>query len=218
MSNEEIISALRNAVEHGDTLQSAVQIMINSGYDYNEVQEASKYVGGAPTIPEPKPEEQLVMPEEKKNFSSKLKFWKKNKSQQHPMENMTPQQPIQQIIHQQTTPQLPQNTQQITQEQIKQSFKQPFRQSTQQIFQQPIKKSTPYPTQQPPRQQVPRQVPRQTPQIRPRPGALSREIKKIKPTRQGYTKEIILLIILLILIGFLAATIIFKDKILAWFA
>ena len=46
MVNEDIVTALRNAVNNGESLDSAVQIMINSGYDQREVYEASQFVGG----------------------------------------------------------------------------------------------------------------------------------------------------------------------------
>jgi len=217
MPNEEIVSALRNAIDHGETLQSAVQLMINSGYNLEEVQEASRFIGsGTLSMQEIKPEEQLTMPEEK---SSKFKFWAKNEPEnkiiQQPKQQFQPQfqqKPIQSIQKPVQPPvqQLPQYSQQVTQEQIKQSFQQPFKQYPQ----------IPRPAQQYPPQQYPQvmQAPRPTPQLIPRPGELSREIQKIQPAKQSYLKEIILLIILLILIGILAATIFFKDKILGWFA
>src|SRR4030042_4473765 len=161
MPNEEIISALRNAIDHGESLQFAVQIMINSGYNSNEVQEASKFVGGISNIHEPTPEEQLTMPEEKKNLSSKFKFFGKNNSQNKtisPMQTQYLQQPQltpfqtqsfqqhvqlppqQQPFPQQSKQQLPQYSKQITQAQIKQSFQhpqQPLQQLYSQQFQQP---------------------------------------------------------------------------------
>ena len=45
MVNEDIVTALRNAINNGESLDSAVQIMINSGYDSKEVYEASQLVG-----------------------------------------------------------------------------------------------------------------------------------------------------------------------------
>jgi len=213
MQIEEIISALRNAIEHGESLESAVQIMINSGYNPEEVHEASKFIGGVLSMQEPRPEEQLMLPEQKKNFSSKFKFWGKKQTEnqiiqqpktQYPQQSFQKiQQPSQQSSQQPKQQQFQQMPQQPTPAQIKQSFQQPFQQYPP-LFQQPQK------FQQPMQQPILRQA--------PRPGELSREIQKIKPAKQGYMKEIILLIILLILIGVLAATIFFKDKILAWFA
>tara|TARA_Y100000034_G_scaffold120677_1_gene163897 strand:+ start:3553 stop:4050 length:498 start_codon:yes stop_codon:yes gene_type:complete len=84
MANEEIITGLRNAIDHGDSLQKAVEIMINSGYNALEVKEASKYIGGGSLhMQQPKPEEHLTMPSKKPGFLSKLKpnFSKKPKQQ-----------------------------------------------------------------------------------------------------------------------------------------
>jgi len=238
MPNEEMLSALKNAIDHGESLQSAVQIMINSGYNSEEVQEASRFIGGTLSMQEIMPEEQLTMPEEK---PSKFKFWAKDKKQDQTSQTMQTQQPRQQTSQfkqpiqqypqkmqsiQQPVQQLPQYSQQITQAQIKQSFQHPMQQYPQsfqqpQKFQQPVQQypqQISQPAQQYPQQQIPRQAPKSTLQLTPRQGELSREIQKIKPAKQGYMKEIILLIILLILIGVLAATIFFKDKILAWFS
>ncbi len=44
MVNEEILTALRNAIDHGENMDSACQILINSGYNEKEVQEASQFV------------------------------------------------------------------------------------------------------------------------------------------------------------------------------
>lgn len=274
MPNEEILSALKNAIDHGESLESAVQIMIDSGYNSEEVQEASKFIkSGTLSMQEIMPEEHLTMPEEKENLVSRFKFWKKNKEQnkpsqiiQKPFESMRlsseplnnqkiiptqtikaqqlqtqqypiqqyPQQPIKQAPQQiqplpppmrQSVQQLPQYPQQITQAQIKQSFQHPIEPYSQQIqpiqqtqkFEQPIKQYSQYP-QQNIQQQTLTQVPRPMPRLISRQGELSREIKKIKPAKQGYMKEIILLIILLVLIGVLVTTILFKDTILGWFA
>ena len=43
--DEEILTGLRNAIEHGESLQEAMQVMVNSGYGAREVQEASKFIG-----------------------------------------------------------------------------------------------------------------------------------------------------------------------------
>ncbi len=120
MPNEEIITALRNSVERGESLQTAMQIMVNSGYNPREVQAASKYVGGAPVNMQIKPEEQLTMPE-KKSFFSRFK-----RHQTKPgIKQSVPQQPVQQIPPAQL-PQLPATTQRI-------SPKQEARQIRQQI-------------------------------------------------------------------------------------
>jgi len=143
MLNEDIITSLRNAVERGESLQDAVNVMINSGYNPAEVQEASKYIGyGAlpdVKIKTPKtqltsnPGEELVMPEQK-----------------------------------------------------------PF-------FQNPAKYS-------------------RTPAVQNNSHSLSRELEKIKPSKPSHSKEIFLIIILLILVGILIGTFLYRDAILGWFS
>ena len=46
MVNEDIVTALRNAVDKGEPLESAAKIMINSGYNPREIHEASQFIGG----------------------------------------------------------------------------------------------------------------------------------------------------------------------------
>jgi DNA polymerase III alpha subunit (gram-positive type) len=241
MPNEEILTVLRNSIEHGDSLESSMQIMINSGYNLQEVQEASKFISsGSLNIQEQKPDEELTMPEQKKSFVSKLMFWKKqNKNQiQKPSESMKlsstslnqkknniskteeiQQQTIQQPTQIQQQPQIPQQipTQQIQQPQqqlISQQPQQPIPQQipTQQISQQVQRAQVPQQTQITPQIQT---IP-QTPPI-PIPGELSKDLQKIKPQKKSRKKEIILLIILLILIGTLALSIIYRQTILGWF-
>jgi hypothetical protein len=66
MVNEDIITALRNAVSKGEPLDHAIGVMIQSGYNPDEVHEASRYVSsGVTPMLEPKPQEQLTMPQEK---------------------------------------------------------------------------------------------------------------------------------------------------------
>ena len=70
MVKEEIVTSLKNAIEHGENLEIAIQTLINSGYDSNEVHEASRYVGGGVIGQiETKDDEELLMPEEKGFFS-----------------------------------------------------------------------------------------------------------------------------------------------------
>lgn len=68
MVNEDILTALRNAVEHGESFQSAANILINSGYNPREVQEASNYLGSGITSQETRPHEELTMPAKKNIF------------------------------------------------------------------------------------------------------------------------------------------------------
>ncbi len=141
MINEEIMTGLRNAIEHGDSLQNAMQIMMNSGYNPTEVQEASKFfAGGILNKNQPKPEEQLTMPEKKPGFFSKLKKGTKKIVQQS-------KQPINQTQILQQTPQtkipLPaqntENIQQSMQSLQSQQSKKPLAQQLQKI--KPPKKS-----------------------------------------------------------------------------
>lgn len=233
MVNEEIVTALRNAVEHGEPLQDAMQIMMNSGYSPIEVQEASKYVGGgALHLQQANPEEHLVMPLQKSRISN-IAFWRnKNPAQQQPVQQpqiiqtqqFPPQQPRQQFQAQQpiqqpqmqqlqTQPLPVQQNQQQFQQQIKQT--QQFQQQTTQLVQQPqnqIQFQQPK-VEQFPVQQIPPPFTTQQSSL-----PLAKQLEKIKPPRRGYLKEIILLVILLLLIGALIATILYKDTILRWFS
>jgi len=200
--NQDIITSLRNAIDHGDSLESAKQIMINSGYNPQDVEKASQFIaGGVTQNQQPQLGEQLTMPNQKKSFLSKFKL-----GQKKPI-------PIQQTIAtpvQQTTTTLAQPLQQI-----------PV--SPKQIKQEIIARPK-MPAQQVPRtiQQV-NQQPKQ-PQIIQAPtlGSVAtptqKELQKIKPKQPGHTKEIMLLVLLLALIGILITTIVLKDTILGWFS
>lgn len=62
MVNEDIVTGLKNAVARGESLQNAIQILINSGYNPVEVNEASRYIqGGVISDLEPKKDEYLMM-------------------------------------------------------------------------------------------------------------------------------------------------------------
>jgi len=209
MATEEIVTALRNAIDHGESLQEAIQILLNSGYSSKEVLEASNYVGGGVLANhQMRPEEQLTMPNEKKmftkpSFSSYSENYSKDYSvaQKNSEQNPYVQQYSQQLAQQQNSPvqQLPAPAQQR------------FSQQSQQIrnaISQPMA---------PP--QFPHQNKNQSfPEPRIRAGELSRELEKIKPKSQGYTKEIILLVILLILVTILGATFFLRETIIGWFA
>jgi hypothetical protein len=67
--NEDIITALKNGISRGEPLDHSKKILINSGYNSREVEEASKYVSsGVTSTLEIKPEEHLIMPEKKSLF------------------------------------------------------------------------------------------------------------------------------------------------------
>ena len=55
MVNEDIVTALKNAIDRGESLESAMQILINSGYGLQDVEEASYYISkGAISMTEKK--------------------------------------------------------------------------------------------------------------------------------------------------------------------
>lgn len=197
MVNEEIITALKNAIEHGDALQVAAQILVNSGYNAKEVEEASRYIGGVSLNLQPRPDENLTMATKKNILGSPIS---KPPQIEQPQKGPIPvmQRPIQQqrafasqntnIPRQNISPQVvprqqgsPMNFQQ--QRPMQQLQNPIISQPSQPIYQQ---------------QQV----------IAAQP--LPREIYP----KQSHTKEIILLIILLFLVGVLISTFIFKDAIL----
>jgi hypothetical protein len=168
MVNEDILTALKNAVDHGDNLDSAKQIMINSGYNAEEVNEASQFIGGGVMVDQQQtPNEELLMPNQRPSLRSKFKFGNKNQTpnpvvqnpQQIPPQNVTPisTPPVQPVIQQESKP--------------------------------PIGFSS-----------------------------TQKQLKQIAPRKSKHGKEIVLLIVLLILIGFLVTTILLKNTILGWFS
>jgi len=82
MVNEEILTSLKNSLERGEDLQTAMKILINSGYNPKEVQEASLFIGGATSYLEQKPEEYFTMPNEKKFVKQKTEY-KQNEKIMH---------------------------------------------------------------------------------------------------------------------------------------
>ena len=65
MVNEDIVTSLKNAVAKGESLENAKQVMINSGYNSQEIEEASNFIGGVASKLETKPDEHLTMPSQK---------------------------------------------------------------------------------------------------------------------------------------------------------
>ena len=161
--DQDIITALRNGIENGESLQLTKQILINSGYNPQEVDEASKYVGnGVMPMLQIRPDEQLIMPEKKFLFINNQRPLQQNRTIQREF-------------------------QRIKQEVSQKGQSPPQQFSTQQIpYQQPMMSQT--------------------------------YTQNIPPQKKSWTKEIVLFIILLILIGVLTMTIIFKDKILSFLA
>jgi hypothetical protein len=61
--NEEIVGGLKNAIEHGNSLKSAMMSFFNAGYDRKEIEEAAATLLDYPII---KPEFKTPEPETKK--------------------------------------------------------------------------------------------------------------------------------------------------------
>lgn len=189
MVNQEITTALKNSVERGESLKTAMQIMINSGYNAQEVQEASKYIGGAQANIQIKPEEQLTMPE-KKSFMSRFK--------KKPVKTSKPiPQPVQKVKPVQGPVQQPQL---ISPPPKQNMYKQEARQIRKQITE--------------PNPMLPKvEISNQEEKV-----PLAKQLNKLVPKKHGHGKEIFLLIILLVLIGLLIGTIFLKDTIIGWFS
>ena len=217
MVNEEIVTVLRNAVNKGDSLQHAIQVLVNSGYDAQQVQEASKYVqGGSMQNLQPKPDEQLIMAQNKNLLNRQQPNQQNPQMQQNQMtqqQRTQSQQRMQQAMNQ---PKQPMNQldqmQQIKPTNEKDPFaSQPVNQNEIQKLAQPMNPQTPtvQPMAQPNMQQNTTQQPRnfQDPTQKEKP-------PEIKIKKKSHKKEIILLIILLALIGILASTIFFRESIL----
>jgi hypothetical protein len=82
MANPDLITALQNAIDRGESLEEAVTILINSGYNTKEVQEASHYIGrGVLSSAKPRQGEELTMLSQKNSFKS-LKPWNQNNEPQ----------------------------------------------------------------------------------------------------------------------------------------
>lgn len=84
MLNEDIITSLNNAVVRGESLQNAVQILINSGYNPAQVYEASRYIQrGAMNNLEPKSDEFLRMAQN----NSQINQYNKDSQKQNNFQN-----------------------------------------------------------------------------------------------------------------------------------
>ena len=170
MVNEDITTALKNAVINGESLQTAIQILINSGYNPREVNEASHYISQGAMV----------------NLQS---YPEESSQQQYQQQNM-----------------------QLNQNQMQNSF-----QNQQQSFQ---KTSQVYQNQQ--MQNQLRQPSWQNNYQQPFAGQNLQQINTQNqmlrsPNKRSYTKEIILVGILIILLGILASTFIFRESILSFF-
>ena len=225
MVNNDIITALKNSIEHGDSLQNAINVLINSGYNSQEVYEASKFVGGgALNLQQIKPTEQFTMPSkgflprspvipqaipiQKAIPNSSQTFYQSQTSQQ-----------VQKNIQNNSNPfYQPQTVEQNKNSQIPVQYQQQApiqnsKQEIQQIKQEISSQNTMPPISPPSIYSAPAfsSQPKST-------GSLSNQLNHIAPPKQTYFKEIILIIILLMLIAILIGTLLFKDLILKYLA
>ena len=227
MVNEDIVTVLRNAVNSGDNLQHAIQVLINSGYDATQVQEASKYVqGGAMPNLQPKQDEQLIMAQNKGmlNRNPNPNIQQPNPSQQTPTnpgqmssERMQSQQHMQQALEMNKQPINQPNQMQnarpagqrdpYAQQSMNQNEIQQLTQPIQQQPQSPQQPTAQPPTTSQPQQQQPKNPQDPTQQEKP---------PEIKLKKKSHKKEIILLVILIFLIGVLISTIFFRKGILSF--
>ncbi|VVB78149.1 Uncharacterised protein [uncultured archaeon] len=191
MVNEEIVTALKNAIDHGESLDSAVNVMINSGYGPKDVQEASDLIGGGTlSYLQPKPEENFTTPSQKGFFGN---FAKK------PVQQVEPQQ--------QPMPMVQQGSVQPPQQQFQRiQAQQSYIQQNPNAIKQNISSGAVMPS-------YPQTQPMQ-PQQTMQPVQTQYSQQTNNSSNQDYTKEIFLLIILLILLGVLISTILFKESIL----
>lgn len=191
MVNEDILTGLKNAIDHGDSVESAIKTAIASGYNPKEVEEAAQFIGQG-TLPflQTKPEEHFVMPNKKPFFSMTSKPQPVSASPQQ-----TPASPQQKPPYTQPMPTsapVSSSNQDYSQiNEIKREIS-----PSQNTYSAPITANNSYESTK----------------------TLSQEINQMSPKKPGYIKEIILGIILLILLGVLAVTILLKDALLEFFS
>lgn len=136
MVNEEIITALKNSVERGESLQTAVNILINSGYNPREIQEASNFIGGTIRVLEPKSEEYLTMPNDKR--FPQHNYQQKYTKMQQPFQQTSFNQPLQNFKQK-----FIQDSTQIKQEISRGLGQEPIQQQSFQFNEQESKQQTP---------------------------------------------------------------------------
>lgn len=198
MVNEDIVTSLKNAVEHGERLEDAIVVLVNSGYSAAEVGEASKFVSamgfgalGNLSVPA---ENHLVMPDEKGILKKMMN------------------RPVQNVNTQPTSfpPAGP----------LQKPGPNPDPWQNPQVFTKPISNSELS-------DKIKKEIAPDNPYNNISPeynhngnnnGSLSQQLSAISPPAQSnWAKEIILLVVLLVLVGVLIMTITFKDKILTMF-
>jgi hypothetical protein len=214
MVNEDIVTVLRNAVNHGEPLQHAMQVLTNSGYDPQQVQEASRYVRGGtmPTL-EPKSNEQLIMAQNKR-FLGKKQIPQTDpqiqQAQNQQQQRLQSQQSLQNTMSQQPPQtQQPPSSQPPQTQQIRPTNnldvygQKPMASHELQELTQPMQSKSPTTNIKPSTNQIQKkeiQSPKQN----------------IKLKKKSHKKEIILLVILIFLIVILASTVFFRESILSF--
>lgn len=213
MVNEDIITSLKNAIEKGESLETAIAIAANSGYNKREVEEAARFVGeGIINIEKISQDKILAMPDQRGFFSRILGQRKKVTSlrNENTISNATKPFPLQkqQLF---TSDQAGFYAREVPQ--IKKPILPPAP-ITQTVRPQQQVKPLPEPQiTQPIKQNIKQNIPIPESQIIEPPTPV-----KLRPQRQSYLKEIILLIILLVLIGILIITFRFRDQIVGFFS
>ena len=214
MVNEDIVTVLRNAVNHGEPLQRAMQVLTNSGYDPQQIQEASRYVRGGtmPTL-EPKSNEQLIMAQNKRLLGKKQipqTDPQIQQAQNQQQQRLQSQQSLQNAMSQQPPQtQQPPSSQPPQTQQIRPTNKldvygqKPMVSHELQELTQPMQSKSPTTNIKPSTNQIQKkeiQSPKQN----------------IKLKKKSHKKEIILLVILIFLIVILASTVFFRESILSF--
>ena len=214
MVNEDIVTVLRNAVNHGEPLQRAMQVLTNSGYDPQQIQEASRYVRGGtmPTL-EPKSNEQLIMAQNKRLLGKKQipqTDPQIQQAQNQQQQRLQSQQSLQNAMSQQPPQtQQPPSSQPPQTQQIRPTNKldvygqKPMVSHELQELTQPMQSKSPTTNIKPSTNQIQKkeiQSPKQN----------------IKLKKKSHKKEIILLGILIFLIVILASTVFFRESILSF--
>ena len=214
MVNEDIVTVLRNAVNHGEPLQHAMQVLTNSGYDPQQVQEASRYVRGGtmPTL-EPKSNEQLIMAQNKRILGKKQipqTDPQMQQAQNQQQQRLQSQQSLQNAMSQQPPQtQQPPSSQPPQTQQIRPTNnldvygQKPMASHELQELTQPMQSKSPTTNIKPSTNQI-QQKEIQSPK------------QNIKLKKKSHKKEIILLIILIFLIVILASTVFFRESILSF--
>ena len=111
MVREDLVGGLRSAMEHGESLQQAMQAFYNTGYNKQDIQEAARYLSsqGLPT------------PILRQNLKNNPKKLPNMGSETQAMQEQNYQQPTQYL---QTNKQMPpqnQNSQQYSSQEIQQA-------------------------------------------------------------------------------------------------